>query len=723
MALGEAIMLIIVLSLNGWFVRCKKKWFSFTVEKLTAAYVKGLIMEHSVHASAIQVAFVGLPYSGKSSLLKSLLEPNRGPGEEIVQQFGDAWSGLSVFEAVRLRDMIVGECEWLPATKFDAVCCTLAVALAQVFMRKGHRVLPKNLDNVELFGDPAIDAHFYNVFSTVVKVMQHVEHCDKLKFLSTASLTFINLWDLGTNKALYEFIGAAASIGKIKNLLLVDVLDLSRDPQRLEQKLDMRNEALYGKHCSGQKPFELFRLRTTLAYYILMILGAMESTLTSHSALLVGTHADSFAENQDGLKEAIEKVQVGVKARASDYGLQDVVCPGLLSVDAKNPEDVAIVKDKLNGLIDEGNHFRQDIRFEPHIRLSWVFLRTTLHSTKRLFMSKAEILKYAYKCGLRDEDELDKFLMLFKDCASIIYSSTDEIRVLHENVVLNPAEFIQGLDSLYSVNCKVIPEPVKPHLELLKYGFITPKLAKDIWKDVQKSEFYITVLEEFGLMTHVQPAAILVTKSVGLTQDTVQELNASGAFFLPTLRSEPHPKKPSKNDSKLLILGGDSFLIARMVFHRQSTLLNYFTSEYPKNVKLIVGKEDVYYNALHLQWLENGKPQAEVHIHFHGVYGSIDIQPLTDVQESAIIMCYSAVKAAAVNVLGKDDQNFRLGFICDKSKETDYPDGLHFVKFHHLDPAKDNLFCERCHHFMPMTVERKWWMNDLWLVSITTNAY
>jgi len=348
-------------------------------------------MEHSVHASAIQVAFVGLPYSGKSSLLKSLLEPNRGPGEEIVQQFGDAWSGLSVFEAVRLRDMIVGECEWLPATKFDAVCCSLAVALAQVFMKKGHRVRPKNLDNVELVGDPAIDAHFYNVFRTVVKVMQHVEHCDKLKFLSTASLTFINLWDLGTNKALYEFIGAAASIGKIKNLLLVDVLDLSRDPQRLEQKLDMGNEALYGKHCSGQKPIELFRLRTTLAYYILMILGAKGSTLTSHSALLVGTHADSFAENQGGLKEAIEKVQVGVKARASDYGLQDVICPGLLSVDAKNPEDVAIVKDKLNSLIDEGH------RFERDIRLSWVFLRTTLHSTKRLFMSKAEIFKYAYK--------------------------------------------------------------------------------------------------------------------------------------------------------------------------------------------------------------------------------------------------------------------------------------------------------------------------------------
>ena len=675
-------------------------------------------MEHSVRANAIQVAFVGLPYSGKSTLLHNLLHPNGGAGDKIVQQF-DAWNGLSVLEAVRLRDKVVGECEWLPATKFDAVCCSLAVALAQVFMRKGHCILPNQLSRVELFGDPAIDAHFSNVLVAVVDVMQHVEQCDKLKFLSTASLTFINLWDLGMNKALYEFIGAAASIGKIKNLLLVDVLDLSRDPQRLEQKLDMGDEALYGKHCSDQNCSELFRLRTSLAYYILMILGAKESTLTSQSAVLVGTHADMFAENEDGLKEAIEKVQVGVKARASDYGLQDVICPGLIPVNAKNPEDAAIVKDKLDSLIDEGH------RFEKDIPLSWIFLRTTLYSTKRLFMSRAEILKYAYKCGLKDENELDEFLELFKDCASIIYSSSKEIRVLHENVVLNPAEFIRGLDSLYSINHEVMPELVKPHLELLKHGFITPKLAKHIWKDAQKCEFYIRVLQEFGLMTDVQHMSILISESVGLTRDTVQELNDSGAFFLPTLRSEPYPTKPNKNDSKLLIVRGDSFLNARMVFHKQSTLVNYFSSEYPNNVKLIVGKEDVYYNALHLQWWENGRPQADVHIRLHGVYGSIDIQPFSDAQESVVVMCYSAIRTAAVNVLGKYDPNFKLGFICEKSKETDYPDGLHFAKFHHLDMTSGALRCKRCDRTLPMTAERKLWRNDLWVVSklLYTEAY
>ena len=665
-------------------------------------------MEHSVRANAIQVAFVGLPYSGKSTLLHNLLHPNGGAGDKIVQQFDNAWNGLSVLEAVRLRDKVVGECEWLPATNFDAVCCSLAVALAQVFMRKGHRILPKQLSHVELFGDPAIDAHFSNVLVALVDVMQHVEQCDKLQFLSTASLTYINLWDLGMNKALYEFIGAAASTGRIKNLLLVDVLDLSRDPQRLEQKLDMGDETLYGQNCS-----ELFRLRTSLAYYILMILGAKESTLTSQSALLVGTHADRFVENEDGLKEAIEKVQVGVKARASDYDLQDVICPGLIPVNAKNPEDVAIVKDKLDSLIDEGHHYEKDIH------LSWIFLRTALYSTKHLFMSKAGILTYAYKCGLKDEDELDEFLKLYKDCASIIYSSSNEIRVLHENVVLKPAEFIRGLDSLYSVNCEGIPEPVKPHLELLKHGFITPKLAKYIWKDAQKCAFYIRVLQEFGLMTDVQHTAVLTSESVGLTRDTVQELNNSGAFFLPTLRSEPYPMKPNKNDSKVLIVRGDSFLNARMVFHKQSTLVNYFSSEYPNNVKLIVGKEDVYYNALHLQWWENGRPQADVHIRLHEVYGSIDIQPFSDAQESVMTMCYSAVRSAAVNVLGKDDPNFKLGFICEKSKETDYPDGLHFAKFHHLDMTSGALRCKRCDRTLPMTAERKLWMNDLWVVSNT----
>ena len=421
-------------------------------------------MEQTVHASAIQIGVIGLPYSGNTTLLSSLLKLNRGPGGKIAEMLDSVWSGLTVFEAVRLRDRVVNQCEWLPATKDYAVCCSLAVALAQIFTQRGHHVLPDQLECIELFGDPAIDAHFTQVFKAVVKIMQYLEESDKTKLLSTALMTFINFWDLGMNKALYEFVGAAANIGKVKNLILVDVLNLSRDSPRLEDKLDMTNEELYGKRDQG---FELFRLCTTLAYYILMILGAKGSTLMSKSALLVGTHADKFAHNEGGLTEGVEKVQLGVKARAGEYGLQDVICPGLIPVDARNPDDVEKVKKQLDTLIDEVHCFEGDIR------LSWIFLRTMLHSTKRLFMPKAKVLKYAYKCGLQGEDELEEFLELFKNCASIIYSSENIIRTLNENVVLNPVAFIKGLDGLYTVDRDKIPDSVKPHLELLKHGFIT----------------------------------------------------------------------------------------------------------------------------------------------------------------------------------------------------------------------------------------------------------
>ena len=679
----------------------------FTDKKITAAYVKELIKEHTVRASAIQIGVVGLPYSGKSTLLRTLLNLNRGPGEEIAQMFDRPWSGLSVFEAVRLRDKVVDECEWLPATKNNAVCCSLAVALAQVIMRKGHCVLPDQLECIELFGDPAIDAHFTCVFKAVMEVMQHLKILGKTKFLSTASLTFMNLWDLGMNKAFYEIVGAAANVAKIKSLLLVDVLDLSRDSQRLDEKLDLTNEELYGK-CNSDQSHELFRFRTNLAYYILMVLGAKESMLTPRSALLVGTHADKF-HNCDELTEAIEKVQLGVKARAGEYGLQDVICPGMIPVDARNPDDVEKVKKQLDTLIDEVHCFEGDIR------LSWIFLRTMLHSTKRLFMPKTEILKYAYKCGLQDETELDNFLDLFKNCASVLYSFEKKFRTLNENIVLNPVAFIRGLDSLYSLDRDKIPDSVKPHLELLKHGFLTCVLAKHIWTDVQTCEFYIRVLEEFEMLTSVPHTSMVVA---GMSEATTRELSSQETYFVPTLRQEFYAREPTKGVSNVLVVTGDSFLNAQMVFHKQSSLVHYFTTEYPNNVKLMMDKDNVHYNLLHLQWWQDGMAQAEVYFSIHGVYGVIDVKPLRDVQESAILPCYSAAKAAVVNILGKDDPNFALGFFCGKLTENKYPEGLHFVKFHYLDIGRDTLYCEICKQYNVLTTEKKHWMHDFPLVSL-----
>ena len=401
-----------------------------------------------------------------------------------------------------------------------------------------------------------------------------------------------------------------------------------------------------------------------------------------------------------------------MKARAGEYGLQDVICPGMIPVDARNPDDVEKVKRQLDILIDEVHCFEGDIR------LSWIFLRTMLHSTKRLFMPKTEMLKYAYKCGLQDETELEKFLELFKNCASIIYSSENLIRTLNENIVLNPVAFIRGLDGLYSLDRERIPDSLKPHHELLKYGFITQTLAQHIWADAPTCEFYIKVLEEFGLLANLQHTPITVSNTGGLSRDNVQELSFSSAYFLPTLRQKLYSQKATKNDSNVLVVSGDSFLNARMVFHKQSTLVQYFTSEYPNNLKLIVDGNNLFYNVLHLQWWQDGRAQVEVYIRLHGVYGVIDIKPFRGVRQSVVLMCYSALKAAAVNVLGKDDPNFTLEFICEKSTENEYPDGLHFIKFHHLDIGRDNLFCKKCQCLVPLTIERKWWMNDLFSVSM-----
>ena len=686
-------------------------FYPFTVI-FTGEQLKAVIMEQTIQLDLLHLVVAGLPGSGKSTLLKSLFNVS-----------AKSTLGINLYEAILHRNPLREEDEtWVEGSKLQSEVHTILMALAHFFAKQ--RQLPileaQAVKIGTVFDDPEVQNYFETTHDCLRKLLVGFETKSSIEKVLSGSLSLINVFDIGVNKAVYEFMMAVG--GRNRNLMLVNVLNLFKyNKESLLDPLDLSDREHKGRYTESQA--SMYSDHTALHHFVHRMEAAAlcldphttiedtasekhgtKSTSSSHShskdpnaivvgtptesssssssrsknpnTIIVGTHADKFvteAECSERRKEVMDLIK--------DYS--DEMCvpdsaynPVIFSVDATNPETCKSLKRAIVDLLDQNKS-----SFKIDLPVKYVFLRYVLYSTKNVIMSREKLVEYAQKCGIAGESEVTSFLSIFRDCGSII-SSPYHREFLYNYVILLPIEFLRHLDKLFCVsNDDSIPNELRTPT---KFGIVSKDLVRSLWQgsfsSVQSySDLYVKVLQNVGLLFML-----------------------GDKYFAPSLRLQ-HDLAPVKSSS-LVILTDMSLAPFSM---KQCQFVQYLTSQYKENMSL--NEDCPYYNSLVFSWKKDLQ-EATINIRFFHSSIEVSVKPRNDAASENLSTLYSSLKTDCVAIMNRicarKNSKYYFAIVCPYSRGN--VKSQHFVKFDILDSNVRELKCTHCEGVISGKEEMEW---------------
>ena len=573
-----------------------------------------------------------------------------------------------------LQDKVSNSSTWMASDKDQSELFAVTAALMQVSTKRGevpyfsqHNELTKQ--PTSLFGDQKIDLYFKQLFQKLGQFMADLEAKEKQHSLTTSSLTFMNVWDVGVNRGVYEVLSMLAP--QCSNLLLLNTFSLTEDAESLHEVPDLSSTHYNGRYKERGDHKSLLRLQTKLQYLFYPVCVCSDK---EESTVLVGTHHSPRLSPQT-MEERSDKVLRTIKVKAEHHSRAHCLVPSVVAVDSSKEKDVQKLQKVLEHMIEKKN------RYEVDMPLSWVFLRCFLASTKKIYLTMPELVEIARKCSISKQDEVDEFVKLFSSCGSLIHISNLCPECADEYVVLRPAEFLKEIDKLYYIHRargadgQPIHIPDDPLLDPRR-GNVSVALARRLWSegtgDDQMHNFFLHSLRRLGIL-----AALWKGK------DSPRQ---AAKYFMASIRREPDTKVLSPNSSSLYLVL-HSFLLP---FPLQSEFVMHFQAVQPLQVTF---QPTNNFNKLTFMWQTQAEGPIRFHISLRGEYVEVSV----DTPSPSLALC-SMLKTACVQVMdhirGSKPElklDYSMAIMCPHSSGRG-----HFVAFHPLEGGRE-LFCNMCH--------------------------
>ena len=500
-------------------------------EKISHEVFWNIVLNEKIPVTTSLVAVMGLPSSGKTTVLEFVLrqkiklkpEAKLGIGHYLNRKRDERC--LSIYDLCALGNTQHSFAWSFATNRYGAIFSILCNLI-----RRNPCVADIEFEVKNQTPPNVIEHHVQWLMKKTQNLLHKIKDEPGKLTLIQDGLSFINVMDVGVNKALYDFL--SIMLLSCHRHIRLAFFSLNRDAPNLDKKPDLPSDH-YGKRKDDvlvmqQRPRLTYLLHFATVGYTTKDQNEEE---TKNATVMIATRKSSSAGNKTSLDQAKKDIIEQARSRDVDQFLKNWI-----EIDIDDGQ--SITKEfgqRMEDIIK--NKYKQ---LTIQLPLRWIFLRSLVVSldsrkTKAMILRKEFILNYAKELNMR-EKEVDEFLKAFTDFGSILYMPQyDSIKDI---VIVNIWEFTQYLNKLY------YPQEGESYAtNLLKYGIISEASVKKIFcqhPDIC-SEDFMTVLTTIAMASKIKSGQSILIDG----QQQPDEVH----YYLPLARTcEVYTPSAEEND-------------------------------------------------------------------------------------------------------------------------------------------------------------------------------
>ncbi|XP_019855160.1 PREDICTED: uncharacterized protein LOC109584040 [Amphimedon queenslandica] len=563
-------------------------------EKISHEVFWRLILNEKVPVTTSLVAVMGLPNCGKTTILESVLkqkiELKDGAELEIDHYLNRKKDEkcLSIYDLCALGST-QHTFAWSFATnRYGAIFSTLC----GLIRRNPYYVADIEFEITSQSPKSVMDKHIRWLQNKTKELLKGIkDDLGKLTLIHDG-VSFINVIDVGVNKALYPFL--AMMLLHCHRHIRLAFFSMNRDGPNLDEYADLHSE----RYEERKDDVLVMKKRSRLTYLLhFATVGYTQQQRNQeeevqNATVMVATRNEPLedpkivdqAESLEDPKivdqaESLEDPKIVDQAESLEdpkiadqaESLED---PKVVN-QAESLEDPKIADQVKNKIIKQAesqnvdqflkNWLEVDVNDERSIEkfgekmedlikykykqrtlllpLRWIILRSLVVSldskgAKVMILRKSFIIQKAIELEMTKK-EIDNFLKTFTDFGSILYMPQYE--KVEDIVIVNIWEFTQYLDKLY------YPQEKEPYAaNLLKYGIISESSVKKIFcKHPESADDFMTVLTTIAMASKIKSGKSILIDD----QQQPDEVH----YYLPLARTRAEYTPPEEENDYAFI--------------------------------------------------------------------------------------------------------------------------------------------------------------------------